>query len=198
MSEFCSVYAQECKSACCDRYGDCPEYSGSHCYYFYNKASRSWTNEKVLFYLMIGLGVSLIIFLLWCCLKKSKNTGAWGQGELNPGTVNYGGQQGLQGQQLINQQINPQFNQQIPAPPVFQAQQYNHGIGGNHFVGEMTPAGPIAGEITASTPSHTHIQDQNYGFGAGIGGSQLGQGGQFGQGNQGTQFRSTTSAIVSP
>jgi hypothetical protein len=34
-SKYCSPYAQRCKEACCDKYGECPEYSGRSCRYYY-------------------------------------------------------------------------------------------------------------------------------------------------------------------
>lgn len=35
MSKFCSPYAQRCKEGCCDKYGECPRYSGRKCRYYY-------------------------------------------------------------------------------------------------------------------------------------------------------------------
>lgn len=72
MSNYCSWYAQHCLSNCCDKYGQCPEYSGLSCYYPYQKASLT--------HMMMGLGphsylivlgcialVCIAIFACWCC-----------------------------------------------------------------------------------------------------------------------------------
>lgn len=46
MSKYCSVYAQRCREGCCDKYGECPEYSGRKCRYTYesNDASKEKTS----------------------------------------------------------------------------------------------------------------------------------------------------------
>lgn len=43
--EFCSRYARDCLSKCCDKFGDCPEYSGYPCYYNYAAQSSSNWNS---------------------------------------------------------------------------------------------------------------------------------------------------------
>lgn len=96
-------------------------------------------------FLLIGLGVSMLLLLLWCCFKRrakvaaAQQATAQGQYAIAAGQMqNYGGP--LQGPNTTGLQINQQFIQQSGG-----AQPALRNLQGAHFVGEMTPAGPIAG-----------------------------------------------------
>jgi hypothetical protein len=169
------------------------------------------SKEKVMLFLMVGLGISLLLLFLWCCFKKKSK--ASNIPDLTPSAIAAGGMQNYQGQlqtqNITNQQANQQINNQIAqsiAPQLRQpmaqtfaqtqgqrsgVQQLQHG----HFIGEMTPAGPIAGEITASAIV-PQDQAQRQTFSQTQGGGQMSQMGQGFGGNTTNQFRMTNSTVL--
>lgn len=161
-------------------------------------------------FLMVGLGISLLLLFLWCCFKKKSKASSIP--DLTPSAIAAGGMQNYQGQlqaqNITNQQANQQINHQIaqslgqqfrqPMAQTFAqtqgqrsgVQQLQHG----HFIGEMTPAGPIAGEITASAiVPQDQAQRQTY---SQIQGGQMNQMGQGLGGNTTNQFRMTNSTVL--
>lgn len=60
MSSYCSWYAQQCIELCCDRLGECPQFSGMECYHFYKEVGREVVP------MMIGLGPNAYLIVLGC------------------------------------------------------------------------------------------------------------------------------------
>jgi hypothetical protein len=89
VSKRCSAHAQDCNSRCCDKYGDCPEYSGRPCHHYYERIAHisAATAEhapdqpkrklvgvpqppsKALWVGATLGGVVLVILVIWCLWK---------------------------------------------------------------------------------------------------------------------------------
>lgn len=79
MSAYCSVYAQNCVGGCCDRFGECSEFSSKPCVYFYN---HSHQNSQTIFQIgqysyiaaLILIVVTLFVVLYCWFWQKSKSS----------------------------------------------------------------------------------------------------------------------------
>lgn len=79
MSYKCSSYAQQCLSGCCDRFGECPEFSGRPCHHLYTALKQVATSTAIFeigqyYYVAVLMCIAVgAMALLYCCFwEKSK------------------------------------------------------------------------------------------------------------------------------